>query len=826
MSSCKRVMLGMLAVVIMLGSVPVYAQSDAEHQQFLFAYKLLQRNENTEAAAAFDEYLGKFPNGDKLGDAQYYRALLYRKAGKFERAATLLESAKKPSFVPMLAMKLLQGEVHNRLKQYKQALAALETIELKDVPSGNAFAVLLLKGQAYRGIGNLKAAAAAYQQAAEIDTNNKSSALMMLANTLIQMDETVKAVDALDKTIALNDPKFVPGAARVAGDVSYNAGQYGKAVGYYNTIITRFQASEHYAPALLGMMWAQFGGKQYDALLKTYAGVIASLPEASRPTAAYLAGSAQQELDKHKEAVALLRPVAQAGDKSAIREKAIYKLAVSLHELGEYAQMQAAANMLVEAFPRTELRVDIAFLQASAEAQAGDVAKGVSRLTELIDKGPDLAFYGEALLRRAHLYEKHGKLEAAAKDYETYLNSIKSLTPTSLQALFRLTELLSALGQHGRVIVLTQGILKMEDPALVSPAIKQEALYRLAVAHRFKGDLDKAMQTHKELMQKHPINPYAVESGYEQGLIWMTRGESEQGVPLLLAAADEEKLAVPSRISAMRVVAQHDVDSGNEDRAFKLRLRMQQLSGPGVFSEDERLWLGEALIDRGESARAVSYLAEVKDESLRDRAKLLIGKAHRTAGEMDKAIATLNEVRAVSERYNVDAWLEIAKVYRDQGKLTDALRELAALQNPDRGQRIASQALYEGGLIHKQLGLNRLKTGDKDAAQGHLKSAREAFKKLWLLYPDREGEQLAKWAYLQLASLQHSAGDIEGEVQTLTELIEAEPSTIHATLAKAVLAERAGKPERADSYLRQVLKATEGDVAFSRLVSELIQRKD
>ncbi|MFK7790679.1 MAG: hypothetical protein AB8C95_14450, partial [Phycisphaeraceae bacterium] len=77
MPSGHRILLRLIIwLVWTIPGASVFAQSDAEHQQFLFAYKLLQRGEVADAASEFDEYLGKFPNGAKLGDAQYYRALL------------------------------------------------------------------------------------------------------------------------------------------------------------------------------------------------------------------------------------------------------------------------------------------------------------------------------------------------------------------------------------------------------------------------------------------------------------------------------------------------------------------------------------------------------------------------------------------------------------------------------------------------------------------------------------------------------------------------------------------------------------------------------
>jgi tetratricopeptide (TPR) repeat protein len=254
-------------------------------------------------------------------------------------------------------------------------------------------------------------------------------------------------------------------------------------------------------------------------------------------------------------------------------------------------------------------------------------------------------------------------------------------------------------------------------------------------------------------------------------------------------------------------------------------MKMQAIGGPEVFSDDERLWLGQTLLNRRDPKAALKMLEAVKSENLKDRAMLLKGRAQRLAGSNDAAVETLNELRAISERYGNDAWLELALTYRDMGKADEALGELAPLQNPDRGHAIASRALYEFGVIHQRLHL-KTKSTSPDKAEGHANAAREAFKKLWLLYPDREGEDRAKRAYLALAELQQASGDAVGEIKTLNELAEAHPDSPFATYATALIAMRAGKAERADTYLRQTIEQlANSDDELKSMAEKLLRRE-
>jgi len=193
------------------------AQSDAEHQQFLFAYKLLQRGDTEEAAAEFQEYLGSFPNGDKLGDAQYYRALLYRKAGDNERAAAMLEIAAEPTLVPGYAVKLLQGQTLSDLGKYEEALTALESIDATELEANVAVSAYYLRGLAYRGADNLDAAATALADAAELETPMRGRALLDLAKVQALMDKPTEALATLDKCIEAADAASLAEASRFAG---------------------------------------------------------------------------------------------------------------------------------------------------------------------------------------------------------------------------------------------------------------------------------------------------------------------------------------------------------------------------------------------------------------------------------------------------------------------------------------------------------------------------------------------------------------------------------------------------------------------------------
>jgi len=798
------------------------AQSDAEHQQFLFAYKLLQRGDMAEAATEFEEYLGSFPEGDKLGDAQYYRALLHRKAGENEQAAAMLEGAADPTLVPGYAVDLLRGQVLSDLERYEDALVSLERIDTDELEPRVAVSAHYLRGLAYRGASNLDAAAVSLSAAADLDTPMRARAMLDLAKVQALMEDPDAAVATLQACLAQENDDTTPEAARFAGDITYSQHRFEDAIAFYGLVVTHHQSSSHFAPAVIGTLWAQFGDKQYENLLNSFERFRDSLPVQDWMPAWYLAGSAQQELGNHAQAAALLGHVSRGEGTLPIQEKILYKLAVSQFHLSERDAMQRSIAQLNERFPESILRVDLAFLQATADAEHGQVVRGAARLTEFVSQGPDNPYYQQALLRRANLYETNDQPNAAADDYRTFLASVESPDAISTQAAFRLMELAGGQRNYEEVKTLAGQLLAIEDEAVRTPEVEQEALYRQAVACRYLSQLDEALTAHDALASRHPLNPYRAESTLERGLIRMNLGDSERGVPHLIEAAGEEGLPQASRVAALRIASQHYEDADETQQAFALRRQIETLGGMTALDPGERLWMGRVQIASDQPDEAMGYLEGIEDDRYKSEAQLLRGIALRGAEQYDESIELLGEVRATSERFALPAWLELARTMRAKGQLDEALQELAGLINTDRDQAIAAQALHESGLIHREVAAQLLRRGDREGAGRELTESRRVLKMVVLLHADQAGDDLAQRSYLELAEIASEMNDPTAEASLLEELVEKYPDSAYATYAKGVLAVRAERTGRAQTYLRQVPEETE-DSALRQRADELLR---
>lgn len=838
----------MLPVCLMLAlAAPAPAQDDAAHTQFVFAYKLLQRHEDQAAAQAFDEFLGKFPRDDKVGDARYYRALLHRKAGESQRAADLLRGVTSTTLVPMPTVRLLQGQSLADGKRYDEAVAALSEIDLDKVPADTAASVQYLRGLAYRGAGNLDAAAKALQATADLDSPLAARALLDLARVQVLRDKPGDAIKTLDATVV--KAKDLGGEAGIAtaaeastftGDLYYRAGQYDDAVKAYRRAIADFPSRAHYGPAVLGTLWSKYAAGNYRGVVEGYGDYAAKLPAQDAPTAAYLLGSAYRELGDHQKAADALAQVSPAGGRFPLAEKALYKLAASRYELGDPAGMRRALDELDRWFPKSQLAADAAFLRAAADAKEGDVAKGAAHLTDLIRQGEDAPYYEQALLHRAQLYERNGEAAAAVGDYAAYLKRVEATgqtdSPQARSASLRLSDLAYRLGKFDAAAGVAQRLLKQSK---LDAATEQEALFRMALAlSRLEGEgrREQALATLDQLQTKHPANAFASEARYYRGLLLLsTAADAEskddaqkQAMKELSAAGGDENLAKPMRASALRVVALRQREADRAGEAINTLASLEDLVGRDGMDVTERLWLAGELIQSGDAEgteRALRYAAPLagKDVKLppavRAEALYRVGQAERRLGRTREAVAALGEVVSLGTAYDLEARLELGRTLADAGELDQALNELEGLASAR--PRIAAAALWEMGRAQRTLAERRMQARDEKGALEAIEAARTSFKKLALVYNQPELQPLPQRAHLALAQIESEFNRPAESRRWYADLIEAWPEKdkgdgaydAYTTFARAMLAAGDGEIAQALNLLKPLRSAGGGEGA-------------
>lgn len=808
----------LLFALLMLAAPAATAQNDAANQQFLFAYKLMQRGDNQLAGEAFDDYLGQFPEAEHRGDALYYRALLFRQDDRSELAGRILIDVPPPTLVPGYALDLLRGQVYSDLRDYDRAIASLERIDIEPLEPAAKVSVLYLRGLAYRGAGNLPAAAATLQEAASLDTPMRSRTLLDLATTQVQLNQPEEAIATLEKSLAADDGSVAARAARLAGDLSYNAQQHDRAIAFYELVITRHQSTPHFGPAVVGTLRTRLTDGRFDAVLVGYEQHRGALTVQDRVTATYLAGSAASGLNDHKRAVTLLEPLAQSQSESPLREKALYKLAASQFELGQYDAMRQSVDRLNRLYPESALLADAAFLVAASEAKTGDPARGAAMLTELIEAGDQNPYYRQALLRRAQVYESANQIRPAAADYLAFIRTAAAPSSEVDAAALRLIDLGQRTGQHDLAINVAQQML--ERPRL-NPLVEQEAMYRLGMAQLAADQTEPALKTLDGLQKKHLIHPWHAPTDYYRGVLRMSLGDADGATPLLEAAAGNNTLDPALRIGALRLMAirQREANRPNDAAAS-----FEQLAQLGTLDTEERLWLARYRLENNDPAGAIQLLDVPSRPLLPDdqaRAMFLIGRAQLAQDQLDAAAQTFSQIIANGQGRVDDARLALARVLTGQGHYARALAELNGLIS-DEDSRIAAEALFNAAKVHRLIAADRWRKGDRAGADESRREAQRLLKRMVLLYPLKELEPLPQLGYVELADLAAELGETKAVAVELDELIAKYPEGPYAVYAKAV--KLADSQKRGDALaLLKTLDDQSMDPRLRQRVTRLIE---
>ncbi len=806
-------LLPLLLLPLLLAQAAAPDHSPA-HQQFVFAYRLLQRDEVKLAVEAFDEYLGKYPSDAKRGDALYYRALLAQRGGELDKAVALLNGAPTPTLVPAHAPALLRAQCHLSLNQPLEALKILEPLPTDPLDPLVRATVLQVRGVAYQQSGNLPAAEAQLLAAADLDSPLRARALLDLGRVRAALDQTDPALTALEQALKLADPGVTPWAAQLAGDLAYRAARYEQAMTFYDLVIKNHQAAPQFAPSVLGAMWSALQARKFQAVTALDQTHRAALRGEDQTTALYLAGSALQESDQPAPAMEVFRSCLAQASNHPLRDKALYRLARCAMALQQYPTAEQTLDQLRQEHPTTDLLVDADFLRATALTEQGRGDEAVTLLSGLIDRGPGQRYHAQSLLRRAALHDAAGRLDAASKDYARFLQA----APDSPDA--------PAVGVRGIDIDLRlsrwEQAQKSAQALLASPALdattQEQLLYRLMLA---RVRLDKpaaALEAAESLLTRFPAGAHAGATRYQRGLLRMTMGQPDEALPDLLAAADDKSLSVEMRGNALRLASMRLRQLDRTAEAAETLARLANLLGSASLTTTELLWTGRFLVANAQWRDALAHLelvlkADARTTPALERAEAtyLIARCLSQMDQRDAAIRRLQELVAAGQGFELEARLDLARLLVQAQRFDDALSEYEGLVTAPTS-RVAATATFESALLHRQKAQAFREAGDQASAGQSLAAALKLLKRLTLLHAHAPLSPLPELAFVEQSEVAAELGQTDESSAALSELVKQFPQGAFAHYAKAVLAAQQGKKGEAAFLLRHARQNTSGAI--------------
>ncbi len=797
------VLAGMLAVGAAAGAGgTAFAQSaenDGAREQFVFAYKLYKGGDDKLAAESFDEFIAKNPSDARVPDALYFRAILARKAGKTQDAVDLVTKVEKPTMVPETSVLLLKGQLYVDQKEYDRALPWLEKVSLDKATTGDKAGTLYLQGVCYRETGNVQAAAKAFQACAQLDSPLKARCLLEQGLTFRAAKLSEDAVLALQQAIASQDPAVVPGAARLAGDISrVDLKKYDQAQKFYDVVIKNNQSSDEFGPAVVGSLWCHLALGENNLLLTKVARLGDNLKTQEKQTALYLSALAHQALGEQDEAVKVLSALEKEQLSQELRPLVRYYLAVGQIEVGDNAGFDKTIKSYGEDFPDSSKANAVLMLKVQAKLKARDVSGAAAVLTTLIDQQPPAPVTDrlEALKRRAELYEAAGNPKAGADDYGAWGKLAATapkgtlLDPTEPSRMsLRQADLLTQLNKNAEAVEVLTGVVASTDTDAV---VDQEARFLLALC---QGRLDRpqeAADTLSALLAKHPQARRMTEIRYNRGLFLMTAEKPDEALADLVYAGNAADLPKLQRLEAMRLAGLRFRQMDKKEEAGQALKALMQL---GELKPDEALWLAKLSIEKGQGKEAVAILDPfVKREGkalaeieTRAEAQYVSGIAKRVAGDLEGSIALLTAVlnSEATPNLKLEARLELARSLADRGRTAEAIKQYEQLISA-KPSHIAATAAFDCATLYRAMARGRgAATGVNEAES--LKQSEKLFKRVVLLYSFPQLSPLPERAWLELADLAQEQGRVDEAVKSYQSLADKYGNSPFGVYGKAMV---------------------------------------
>lgn len=577
---------------------------------------------------AVGEFLSKVKEHQLIGDAYYWRGLIYVQKNEFANAEQDLLKASG-----FKGTKITQGEIYlelgNLYFKKEQSDKAVETLK--------------------KGLQIAKKPDVAQQLRYEI-----SRMLHQLGRTseaISFMEENLKNLASSEDEVALLS-KFS------MAEFQFAQKDYDSALRYYDNVI-QSDHRELKLDALYKKAWCYRFLKNLDAALKTF-DELHVLDSKGKPKygqeVPYLIAQVHQEAGSASKAREWYTKVVVNNEDYAA--ESTLALAEIDFELGKFEDVIKHAKGFLVSYQKHKLEPNVRFLIAESAYEQGDVKLAQDNYRRIIDNKQAVnredALYGSAWL----LYE-NGEHDQALKDINTLLTDFKetSYKKSAIQLKSNILRQLDRLEEARDVLNLGMKHIKDEDG--------ESILLDLAKIESDLNRPEKALEIYNKLLKDYPDTKLRGMVTYEKGWLYMSMEKPNEA--FLMFKAYEQSHPDGEFIHDVQfAMGQLAYDKGKfaESLAYYEKSRVSDLYKDGSLYY--MAWSHFELGNHKASAEAFSALVkECPESSLMMESLYREGQSWLKALEFDKALKALEHYveRGKADPFYGDALSDLGRVY-------------------------------------------------------------------------------------------------------------------------------------------------------------------
>lgn len=442
-----------------------------------------------EAAAAYEDFLKRWPQHPRRGIALYQAGLSYLRLNRSGDAVDRWEAMVRDSASTPLAERAWarSGDVYFQAGHYADAQRCYRGLLENFSGSPAAGLASLRLAQCEYNAGHDAAALEAYSATIQQypGTPYATEAQRGTELALYRLSQSANGGEVLEKLVEQYPTSaFAADAMLQIAKRHYQAKRWSEAAEGFRQVVSRFPgfASAEQAQFLMADALARSGDK--SGALGAYEQFLSFFPDGElAPTASFRAGLLHFESRAWMPAALSFTRALEDSAPPEVRGASMYNLALCKRELGQADESRQELERYRSEFPNGPLAASASCALADLDAAAGNLDKAAEGFENALALRPDPALAAEAAFRLGRCREQQGDTTAAVKAYGAATRCPELGQPYRLSALARLAALHEARREYTRAIgVYNDIVANSRDRELVAAA--SERVTQLSAAKR------------------------------------------------------------------------------------------------------------------------------------------------------------------------------------------------------------------------------------------------------------------------------------------------------------------------------------------------------
>lgn len=403
-----------------------------------------------------------------------------------------------------------KATIFSNLKQYQDAYMLYEKLTADYPQTKYLIEALIGRANCLYELNRPQEAINTYEEA--LDKANKNESIPKdliyklrygLALSYLKSQQPKEAVDEFQKLASVSDDNMVRLSALCqAADTYQDAGQYEKAIGEYKRILQDYPDTSYsdYIQYQLGKSLMSL--RQFDAAQLAFNALIANCPQSKLlDEARFQLGMVYFKNGDFVNAKDYFNKFANETSNSQLKNEAIYLVGVSLYNLGKYREAINTLETILKIEPSSgdpKLVQSAEFEIASILYQIGEPKEALKRFYSFINKYPDSNLRADVLLWLGDYFSQR-QLFDLARRYLWQLVREHPDSPLLDDAFYYIGNTFLAEQKFDLAAKQFKKVLEFPDTNL-----GLQASFAIADIYRDQADLDGAIKTCQELIEKRP----------------------------------------------------------------------------------------------------------------------------------------------------------------------------------------------------------------------------------------------------------------------------------------------------------------------------------